>query len=264
MKALIFDIKRFAVHDGPGIRVTVFFKGCSMSCWWCHNPEGISHEPEDYIKEINMDGKKICETGRAGQWITLEDLMKEVEKDRIFMENSGGGVTFSGGEPFNQPKFLISALRECNARSMHTCIDTSGNTTEDWIREAAGLTDLFLFDLKFINDSEHKKYTGISNEQILRNLETLVELKANINIRIPVIPGINDQTEQMNNMICYLSGLNGITSVDLLPYHNFARNKYKRFRHLNRLDGISKPTDSQLDKLKEQFESAGFSVKIGG
>jgi pyruvate formate lyase activating enzyme len=264
MKACIFDIKRFAVHDGPGIRVSVFFKGCTMSCWWCHNPEGIKPEVEDYTKEIILDGKVICETAKAGEWITLEDLMKEIEKERIFMDESGGGVTFSGGEPFFQPEFLMAALRECKARSIHTCIDTSGTTTEQWIRQAASLTNLFLFDLKLIDEEEHKKYTGSSNKNILRNLKTLIELKANINIRIPLIPGINDHPAQINNMIGYLLKLNGITNVDILPYHHFARNKYKRFNRSNRLNGIPKPNESKLEELKIQFENAGFNVKIGG
>jgi pyruvate formate lyase activating enzyme len=264
MKACIFDIKRFAVHDGPGIRVTVFFKGCTMSCWWCHNPEGINPEIEDYTKKVNLDGKVIYETAKAGEWIGLEDLMKEIEKERIFMDESGGGVTFSGGEPFFQPEFLMAALRECNARSIHTCIDTSGCTTDQWIREAAGLTDLFLFDLKLIDEKEHLKYTGKTNKQILRNLKTLIGLNADVTIRIPMIPGINDHSVQINNMIGYLVKLNGITNVDLLPYHYFARNKYRRFNRDYRLNGIPKPSESLLDELKIKFENAGFIVKIGG
>jgi len=264
MKACIFDIKRFAVHDGPGIRVTVFFKGCAMACWWCHNPEGINPDIEDYTKEINLDGKVICETSKAGEWIGLVDLMKEIEKERIFMDESGGGVTFSGGEPFFQPEFLMAALRECKARSIHTCIDTSGNTTEQWIRQAAKFTDLFLFDLKLINEEEHKKYTGVSNKNILKNLKTLVKLGSDINIRIPVIPGINDQSEQIDTMISHLLELNGIKNVDLLPYHYYARNKYKRFKRINRLNGIPKPNELRLEELKIQFEKAGFNVRIGG
>jgi pyruvate formate lyase activating enzyme len=264
VKACIFDIKRFAIHDGPGIRVTVFFKGCTMACWWCHNPEGINPEVEDYTKETTLDGKVICETVKAGEWIAIEDLMKEIEKERIFMDESGGGVTFSGGEPFFQPEFLLAALRECNERSIHTCVDTSGFTSEQWIRQAASLTGLFLYDLKLIDEKEHKKYTGVSNKQILRNLKILVELKRNINIRIPLIPGINDQPTQINNMIGYLIKLNGITNVDLLPYHYYARNKYKRFNRNNRLNRIPKPTELQLEELKIQFEKAGFNVRIGG
>ena len=205
-------------------------KGCPLSCWWCHNPEGIRPDPENYIKEIMLDGRKICETVTAGEWISLDELMKEIEKERVFMDESRGGVTFSGGEPFNQPEFLLAALRECNARSIHTCVDTSGNTSEQWIREAAENVDLFLYDLKIIDDGEHRKFTGISNKQILNNLKTLIELKSGIIIRIPVIPGINDHPDQINKMIHYLKELNGITNVDLLPYHHYARNKYGRCR----------------------------------
>jgi pyruvate formate lyase activating enzyme len=264
MKACIFDIKRFAVHDGPGIRITVFFKGCKMSCWWCHNPEGISPGVENYTKETILDGKVIRENAVAGEWITLEDMMCEIEKERIFIDESGGGVTFSGGEPFFQPEFLLNVLRECRSRAIHTAIDTSGNTTERLIRQAADLTDLFLYDLKLIDEKEHKKYTGISNKQILRNLKLLSELKSNVNIRIPVIPGINDNPSQVESLIDFITKLNGINNIDLLPYHHFARSKYMRFSRNDRSDGIAGPAESQLRNLKKQFEKAGFNVRTGG
>jgi pyruvate formate lyase activating enzyme len=264
MKALIFDIKRFAVHDGPGIRVSVFFKGCSLSCWWCHNPEGIHHGPENYIKETVLDGKVFRENIVAGEWIELDDLMKEIEKERIFMNESGGGVTFSGGEPFLQAEFLLAALKECRKRSIHTAIDTSGFTSEELIREASMISDLFLYDVKFIDDDEHRKYTGVSNKQILKNLGILTELKANICIRIPVIPGINDNPGQIDRMVKYLVHLPGIEHVDLLPYHTLARNKYQRFDRINRLADIEKPSESHLAELKLLFENAGFKVKTGG
>jgi pyruvate formate lyase activating enzyme len=264
MKACIFDIKRFAVHDGPGIRITVFFKGCKMSCWWCHNPEGINPEVENYTKETILDGKVICENAVAGEWISMEDMMREIEKERIFMDESGGGVTFSGGEPFFQPEFLMAILKECRSKKIHTAIDTSGNTTERLIKQSADLTDLFLYDLKLIDEKEHEKYTGVSNKQIIRNLKILSDLKSNVHIRIPLIPGINDKPSQIESLINLISQLNGINNVDLLPYHYFARSKYKRFNRNNRLDGITKPTESQIQKLKKQFESAGFNVKVGG
>jgi pyruvate formate lyase activating enzyme len=264
MKALIFDIKRFAVHDGPGIRVTIFFKGCHMSCWWCHNPEGINPEPEKYIKETVLDGKVINEELVVGKWFRLDDLMKEIEKERIFMDQSGGGVTFSGGEPFLQAEFLMSALQECKSRAIHSAIDTSGFITEKLIRQAAGIADMFLYDLKFIDEEEHIKYTGVSNKQIIRNLRILSELKSNVHIRIPVIPGINDQPHHIDKLIGFLKQLSGIVNVDLLPYHYYARNKYQRFSRINKLEGIEKPAVSHIANLKSQFENSGFKVKIGG
>jgi pyruvate formate lyase activating enzyme len=264
MKACIFDIKRFAIHDGPGIRITVFFKGCKMSCWWCHNPEGINPGIEHYKKNTVIDGKVICENAVAGEWITLDDMMTEIEKERVFMDESGGGVTFSGGEPFLQPEFLMAVLSECKNRSIHTAVDTSGYTTERLIKQAADLTDLFLYDLKLIEEKEHEKYTGISNKQILGNLKILSERESNVHIRIPVIPGINDKLSQIESLINFISHLKGINNVDLLPYHYFARSKYERFYRNNRLSGIVKPTESQLRKLKKQFENAGFNVRIGG
>jgi pyruvate formate lyase activating enzyme len=264
MQALIFDIKRFAVHDGPGIRMTVFFKGCHMSCWWCHNPEGINPEPEKYTKETVLDGKVIYEELVVGEWIGLEDLIKEIEKERIFIDQSGGGVTFSGGEPFLQAEFLINALKECKNRSIHTAIDTSGFTSEQMIRQAAGIGDMFLYDLKFIDEEEHIKYTGVSNKQIIRNLRILSELKSNVIIRIPVIPGINDKPHQIKKLIDFLNQLSGIENVDLLPYHFYARNKYQRFNRINKLEEIEKPSESHLANLKSQFENAGFKAKIEG
>jgi pyruvate formate lyase activating enzyme len=264
MKGLIFDIKRFAVNDGPGIRVTVFLKGCPMSCWWCHNPEGINPEPESFVKETMIDGKVICENTVAGEWITLDELMNEIEKERIFIDESGGGVTFSGGEPYYQAEFLINALKECKKRSIHTAIDTNGLTSEENIRQSAVLSDLFLYDLKFIDEEEHKKYTGVSNKLILQNLQILSELKSNVCIRIPVIPGINDDPGQISSFINYLHQVDGIKDIDLLPYHFYARNKYKRFNRTNRLEGIGNPPDSHLEKIKLQFEIAGFKTKTGG
>ncbi len=264
MQALIFDIKRFAVHDGPGIRVTIFFKGCHMSCWWCHNPEGINCEPEKYAKDTVLDGNVISEEVIAGDWIGLEDLMKEIEKERIFIDQSGGGVTFSGGEPFLQAEFLMNALQECKSRSIHTAIDTSGFTSEELIRQAASVADMFLYDLKFIDEEEHIKFTGVSNKQIISNLRILSELKSKIYIRIPVVTGINDNAQQVVRIIDFLKQLSGIENVDLLPYHFFAKSKYQRFNRISRLEGIEKPSESHLAKLKSQFEDAGFKVKIGG
>lgn len=264
MKACIFDIKRFAIHDGPGIRITVFFKGCPMTCWWCHNPEGINPEIEYFTKETNIDGKVICETAKAGEWMTLTAMMEEIEKERVFMEESGGGVTFSGGEPLLQHQFLIAALRECRKRSIHSCIDTSGIVSEDIIREVALYTDLFLYDLKLMDDDEHIKYTGISNKQIFHNLEFLLKNKAQVIIRIPLVPGINDGDKQIDSMISYLTMLSGIRNVDILPFHHFARSKYERFNRISRMKDIPKPTGSRLGELKTRFERAGFITKIGG
>jgi pyruvate formate lyase activating enzyme len=264
LKACIFDIKRFAIHDGPGIRITFFFKGCPMSCWWCHNPEGINPEIEYYTKEIKVDGKVISKKEKAGYWITIPEMMKEIEKERIFMDESGGGVTFSGGEPLLQHQFLIAALRECRKQSVHTCLDTSGITSEDTIREVALYTDLFLYDLKTMDDQKHMKYTGVSNEQILHNLKMLHDEKAQIIIRIPLVPGINDDKEQIEKIIRFLVTLPDIKHIDILPYHHFSRSKYIRFNRPNRMKGITKPSDSMLNDLKKYFKSAGFIAKIGG
>jgi pyruvate formate lyase activating enzyme len=264
MKACIFDIKRFALHDGPGIRITVFFKGCPMTCWWCHNPEGINPEIEYYKKETKIDGKVICENVQAGYWITIPEMIKEIEKERIFMEESGGGVTFSGGEPLLQHQFLIAALKECRKRSIHACLDTSGIASEEIISEVALHTDLFLYDLKLVDDDLHLRHTGISNKQILQNLELLVGKNAQLIIRIPLVPGVNDDDRQIDSMINYLTMLPGIQNIDILPFHHFARSKYERFNRENRMKDIQPPSHTRLEELKTRFASAGFTTKIGG
>ena len=235
-----------------------------MRCWWCHNPEGINPEIEYFKKETKIDGKIICETAQAGEWMNLPSLLEEIEKERIFLEESGGGVTFSGGEPLMQQPFLIAALKACRERSIHTCVDTSGYASEDIIRNVARHTDLFLYDLKLVDNEAHIKYTGVSNNLILHNLELLLRLKASVNIRIPLVPGINDDDEQIDRMLHYLTKLPGIREVDILPFHHLARSKYKKFNLDSRMKDIPKPLDSRLAEVKTLFEEKGFKTKIGG
>jgi pyruvate formate lyase activating enzyme len=180
------------------------------------------------------------------------------------MEESGGGVTFSGGEPLLQHRFLVAALRECRKRSIHTCVDTSGIASIDIIRKVALHTDLFLYDLKHLDDEQHIKYTGISNKQILQNLEFLLDNMANVIIRIPLVPGINDDDNHINSIISYLSKLRYIKGVHILPYHHLARSKYERFNRDSRMGDIQKPSGSRLNELKARFEKAGFLTKTGG
>ena len=235
-----------------------------MRCCWCHNPEGINPEIEYYKKETKIDGKIICENIEAGYWIAIPEMIREIEKERVFMEESGGGVTFSGGEPLLQHQFLITALKECRRRSIHTCLDTSGIASEEIIGEMALHTDLFLYDLKLIDNDLHLRHTGISNIQILQNLELLLEKKAKLIIRIPLVPGINDDDKQIDSMIDYLTGLTGIQNVDILPFHHFARSKYERFKRDNNVKDIPAPSHSRLNELRARFTSAGFTTKIGG
>ncbi len=265
MKGLIFDIKRYAVHDGPGIRTTVFFKGCPLSCWWCHNPEGIRKEPEEVVTVQKMEGKDFPVRETVGLWMTVEELMAVINRERVFMEESDGGVTLSGGEPLWQGDFLEDLLLACKREGYHTAVDTTGHTSRKNLQKILELTDIFLYDVKHMDDAEHLKYTGVSNRQILENLTFLAAEGKDLYIRIPVIPGINDGEENTEKTLRFLQGLNGaVKEVDLLPYHALAAHKYGKFGMEYRMAGVSEPGEKEMEKLKGSFERAGFKVKIGG
>jgi pyruvate formate lyase activating enzyme len=262
---IIFDIKRFAVHDGPGIRTTVFMKGCPLSCQWCHNPESMSAAICTVPKTVRIGEKSFTENETVGREMTVEQVMKELRKEQIFMEESGGGVTFSGGEPLQQADFLLEMLVACTAEKMHAAIDTSGFTNWKMLENVAQYTDLFLYDLKLIDDNLHKTYTGVSNKLILEHLEKLLKMGKKVRIRIPIIPGITFTNENINQTVAYLSGLKfSIEGVDLLPYHNTASHKYERFGMENKLGELKTIIKTDLVETKRKFEKAGFEVKIGG
>ena len=189
MQGIIFDIKHYAIHDGPGIRTTVFLKGCPLGCWWCHNPESRSGDIFQYKKQEKIEGRIVEQIETIGKNYTVPEVMKEIEKDIVFFEESGGGVTFSGGEPFKQTEFLKELLKCCKKQEIHTCVDTTGYVKTDQLEKAALFTDLFLFDLKHFDDKMHIKYTGVSNKQILENLQLLDEMGKSVQIRYPLIPG---------------------------------------------------------------------------
>ena len=185
-RGIIFNIQRFAIHDGPGIRTTVFFKGCPLRCWWCHNPESHKILPEKFDGcnlRRGFDQSFSMNKDEIGKEISVDELMNEIVKDRVFYEESGGGVTFSGGEPLMQPEFLIESLKECKALGIHSAVDTSGYTSEGVIDRVSSYADLFLFDLKLMNDDVHEKYTGVSNQIILKNLIELDQLGKKIIIK---------------------------------------------------------------------------------
>ncbi len=265
MKGIIFDIKRFAVHDGPGIRTTIFLKGCPLGCWWCHNPESIAYAPVCVPKSVRLGDKTYVENETVGKAKTVDELIIEIEKERVFMEESGGGVTFSGGEPLLQHHFLIEALKRCQSAGIHTAVDTSAFSSWEILKEVATYTDLFLLDLKLMNDKLHRKYTGVSNSLILENIQKLVERGNNLRIRIPLIPGITDTGLNIKASIQFLKNIEGkLSGIDLLPYHEIANHKYERFGIENRTVNIEPIDDAKLRTIKDQFEQAGFITKIGG
>ncbi|MDD2995818.1 MAG: glycyl-radical enzyme activating protein [Paludibacter sp.] len=262
---IIFDIKRFAVHDGPGIRTTVFLKGCPLRCAWCHNPESISTAICEVPKTVRIGDKTFSENETVGREITVEELMRELEKEKIFMDESGGGVTFSGGEPLMQHEFLNEALKACKNAGMHTAVDTSGYARWEILEKTAGLTDLFLYDIKMMNDEKHQKFTGVSNKLILENLRSLSAMDKHIQVRIPCVPNVTLTEENIAQTIDFLKTLaHKPDEVNLLPYHNTAAHKYERFGMDNHFESTKSVLKQELEELRMQFEEAGFKTRIGG
>jgi len=265
MEGMVFDIRRFSVHDGPGIRSTIFLKGCPLSCCWCHNPESRSALPETSIKVLKLEGRMFKEPEVTGKWMTINEILDEIEKDRIFYDESGGGITISGGEPTFQNKFLVALLKELKSGGFHVALDTCGYTAWDNLASTMDTVDLYLYDLKIMNEDRHLKYTGVSNKLILNNLQLLIRSGKKIIIRVPVIPGINDSKEEFIALKSYLSGMiTMVKEVDLLPFHAAAENKYKRFRIDNFMKGIKSTPKEALVGMKIALEEMGFTVRIGG
>jgi pyruvate formate lyase activating enzyme len=264
-KGLIFDIKRFSVNDGPGIRTTVFFKGCPLTCWWCHNPESRSCDAEQITIARKLNGREFLKQETIGKLFTVEEVMIEILKDAIFYETSGGGVTFSGGEPLLQPEFLKELSRECRLRSIHTCLDTSGYCDPSLFNELIPVFDLFLFDLKILNRDKHIQYTGYPNDEILVNLQQLDKSGIAYIIRVPVIPGVNDDRDSTDSLKGYLKSLiNPMKEIHFLPYHALAGNKLKKLGMEDKMDKSIRVNESELHKLALEFEHSGYKVKIGG
>jgi len=250
---IVFDIKRFAIHDGAGIRTTIFLKGCPLSCWWCHNPESQQKKPE-------IDPAR----GAIGKRMTLWEVIEEIRKDIVFYDESIGGVTFSGGEPLSQAGFLSALLEKCRELDIHTVLDTSGYAHPDVFNSLVEKPDHFLYDLKIMDDHHHIKYTGVSNNWINHNLKTLDQRGKPVNIRFPVIPGITDSEQNIESIISFISALKHIQSVDILPFHRGASDKYRRLKKEYHMAGVTPPAREDLDKIMAKFSSCGFSVRIGG
>lgn len=299
MKGLVFDIKRYSIHDGEGIRTTIFFKGCPLSCIWCHNPESQSFKThiihyenkcincktcehickKQAIKIIDnkahidkflcnncLDCTKNCPTNalsEIGVLYSVDELVEEVLKDKAFY-GSSGGVTISGGEPFSQPKFLLLLVKRLKEFYLNIAIDTSGYTSFSNIEKVLDYTDQFLYDLKIMDTQLHKKYTGVPNGIILENLEKLsVIAKEKIAIRLPIIPTINDDLNNLSQTALFLKKLK-INKVDLLFYHNTMLDKYRRLNMDFKLQHIKKPSDEEVDSVANFFRSQKFIVNIGG
>lgn len=297
--SILFNIQKFSLHDGPGIRTTVFFKGCPLSCKWCHNPEGLDNKIEILYnqdkctlcrecikrcpnKAVSLIDNKIetdmtkctfcdecthyCVNGArsiAGEEYSVEKVMEEILKDKIFYEQSNGGVTLSGGEPVMQIDFVEELLKRLKSEKIHTAVDTSGIMPFEYYERIYRYTDLFLYDIKHIDDEKHKKFTGVSNVTILENLKKLAKLNSNINIRMPIIEGVNADEEYIKGVINLIDDL-GIKYINLLPYHDISRHKYKQLNL--EYDGLEMgvPTSEKMEQFRLMFENEGYTVKIGG
>lgn len=277
MTAMIFDIQRNSYVDGPGIRTTVFFKGCNLSCLWCHNPE--SHDPKPqmmfykdkckgcgkckevcpyHLEKCDLCGKctLYCPVGArkiCGKSYTVDEVLNEIIKDKSYYETSGGGVTFSGGECMLQIDFLCEILKKCKENGIHTAVDTAGFVPFDSFEKILPFTDLFLYDIKTLDTEKHKEYVGVDNALILDNLKKLFRAGASIYIRIPVIPGVNDSAEEMLKIKDFLSANGKPEKVELLPYHAMGENKYPAL--LRNFQKFKTPDEQTMVMLKRVFEN---------
>jgi pyruvate formate lyase activating enzyme len=290
----VFNIQRYSVQDGPGIRATVFLKGCPLECWWCHNPESQSPRPELIVLEGRCircgECVKVCPARKdvepdeyacrgcgacveacpttarrmVGRAMTVGEVVKEVLKDRVFYEESGGGVTFSGGEPLVQARFLFGLLDACRAEGLRTAVDTCGYAPREDLLACAARTDLFLYDLKVMDEAQHREYTGVSNALILENLEALARARARIWLRVPLIPGLNDAPEQLDALAKYAASVPGVEQVNLLPHHETGIEKSRRLGKRRRLGRIGSPTMKRVAAAAEPFRALGLNVRTGG
>ena len=293
----IFNIQRYSLQDGPGIRTTVFLKGCPLRCPWCSNPESqnvfieIAHKDslcqrcgrcveicEVKATSLTSSGTKIdrklctncgkcitvCPFGARryyGEQKTVEEVFQEVIRDKPFYDNSGGGVTFSGGEPLLRSDFVAELFERCQSSGIHTCLDTCGYADPESWKAVLPYTDLVLFDLKIMDPSVHRKWTGKSSRKILQSLKLVAREKIMVIIRTPIIPGVNDSVENMTAIAKFGSSI-GIKEINLLPYHRFGLSKFKMLDRRYHLFRLKSPDHSNLEKLSTIFESAGLTCKI--
>jgi pyruvate formate lyase activating enzyme len=293
---LVFNIQHYSLADGPGIRTTVFLKGCPLSCWWCHNPESQSTRPEvitvegrciqcgecrtacpeDALDELSTGTERCircgacvaaCPTGArqmVGREMTITQVMAEVLKDRIFYEEGKGGMTVSGGEPLTQPEFVVALLRAARTQGIHSALDTCGFARREALLVAASLADVVLYDLKMLDDARHRRFTGVSNVEILENLRALSERHANIWLRIPIVPGITDGPADVRALGELAAALRGVRQVCLLTYHKTGVPKYGRLDRTCRLADVDPPSPQEMERLAAELKVMGLDVKIGG
>jgi len=287
---LVFDIQRFSIHDGPGIRTTVFLKGCPLHCLWCHNPEGqaaeaeIFYSPEKciacrYCEQVCQHGGHAFESGRhvydrsqciccgectlecyasalelVGRQMSAAEVLAEVLKDAVFYQNSGGGMTLSGGEPMQQFEFTLELLQAARGAGLHTCLETCGCSTRERFLQVLPFVDLFYYDFKEAEPELHRQYTGVSNQMILENLLTLDQAQAQIVLRCPVIPGLNDREAHFQGIASLAKRLKHVQGVHILPYHPLGTSKSQRLGKEAPLQGVPMPEAAQVQGWVEAVQ----------
>ncbi len=256
VKGRIFEIQKYSIHDGPGIRTIVFLKGCAFRCKWCCNPESQSFD----IETMNVMGSEKT----VGYDTTVGEVIKEIKKDMPYYRRSGGGVTLSGGESLLQPEFAVALLKSCHELGINTAIETTGFQKFEVIKEYLPHLDYILMDIKHTNDAKHKEFTTKSNALVLENARKIAESGANLTIRVPVIPGFNDTESEIMQIAKFAKSLPGINELHLLPYHRMGEDKYTWLGREYQLKGVVPPDNDEMEKLLMAAAKTGIKCQIGG